>query len=389
MALLSLCSLWDIQPGMIQNTDKIKTILGRRLSAWYRINRRALPWRKTTDPYRIWISEIMLQQTQVDTVIPYYQRFLQSFPDVRSLALAPQEEVLKAWENLGYYSRARNLHAAAKMIVHDFNSRIPDTPEDIRKLPGIGPYSAGAILSIAYGKPLPAVDGNVRRIFSRLFAIQKPVDDAREQKKMFELAASLIPAGRPGDFNQALMDLGATICKPQKPACASCPVTDLCLAHKAGIQGLLPVTRKAPRIPHRQSVCAIILNPERKLLIVQRPATGLLASMWKLPGGFTGDAEKAEAALMRGVREELGISIRVGKRLASVDHTYTHFKVTLSAWECTSLAGHPKTLACQNWRWARIADLKKLPMSKIDRMILAAVSSPAMILSKHHRPGTG
>ncbi len=374
---------------MIQNTDKIKTILRRKLPAWYRINRRVLPWRETTDPYRIWISEIMLQQTQVDTVIPYYHRFLKDFPDVQALARAPQEEVLKAWENLGYYSRARNLHAAAKMIVTEFNGRIPDTPENIRKLPGIGPYSAGAVLSIAYGKPLPAVDGNVRRILSRLFAVQKPVDDAREQKKLFELAASLVPAGCPGDFNQALMDLGATICKPQNPSCAACPVTDLCLAHKTGMQDLLPVTRKAPRIPHRQSVCAVIYNTEGKLLVVRRPAAGLLASLWKLPGGFADNAENIETALIKLVKEELGISIRVGKRLASVDHAYTHFKATLSAWGCVSLKGNPETPAGQDWRWASKADLKKLPMSKIDRMILAAVSSPAMISAKFHRPGTG
>jgi len=358
---------------MIPNTDKIKIILRRRLLAWYRINRRVLPWRETSDPYRIWISEIMLQQTQVDTVIPYYSRFLKLFPDVRALASAPLEDVLKAWENLGYYSRARHLHEAAKMIVHDFNGRIPDTPGEIRKLPGIGPYSAGAILSIAYGKPHPAVDGNVRRILSRLFALHKPVDDAREQKKLFVLAASLVPIKNPGDFNQALMDLGATICKPKNPDCHMCPVQELCLAYRNGMQDVLPVARKTPRIPHRQSVCAVIRNNEGKLLVVRRPATELLASLWKLPGGFINGAEKAEDALARNVKDELGIFVRAGKKLASVDHAYTHFRVTLSAWECTSWKGAPAASGCQAFLWADAADLKKLPMSKVDRMILATV----------------
>ena len=334
-----------------------------------------MPWRETNDPYRIWISEIMLQQTQVDTVIPYYQRFLKIFPDVGALARASEEEVLKAWENLGYYSRARNLRAAAKMIVQDFNGQIPDSPEEIQTLPGIGQYSAGAILSIAYGKPLPAVDGNVRRILSRLFAIRKPVDDASEQKKLLALASSLVPAKNPGDFNQALMDLGATICKPKNPDCKVCPVAMICLAHQESLQDVLPLTRKTPRIPHRLAVCTVIGNAEGKLLVLQRPATGLLASLWKLPGGFVNGIEKVEAALARNVKDELGISIRPGKKLASVNHTYTHFKTTLEAFESALLKGHPKTPGCQAFRWASPADIRKLPMSKIDRMILAAVTA--------------
>ena len=193
---------------MMKNADKIKSFPSRQLLAWYRRNQRALPWRETCDPYRIWISEIMLQQTQVDTATPYYHRFLKAFPTVSSLARAPLQDVLKAWENLGYYSRARNIHVAARMIVDKFGGQIPDNLEEIKTLPGIGQYTAGAILSIAYGKAHPAVDGNVRRILCRLFAIAKPVDNAREQKKLYKLAASLTPVKHPGDFNQAMMDLG-------------------------------------------------------------------------------------------------------------------------------------------------------------------------------------
>jgi A/G-specific adenine glycosylase len=359
----------------MKDADKIKSLMNRQLLAWYRRNQRSLPWRKTSNPYRIWISEIMLQQTQVDTVIPYYHRFLKAFPTVSSLARAPLQDVLKVWENLGYYSRARNIHTAARMIVEKFGGRIPDNLEEIKTLPGVGLYTAGAILSIAYGQALPAVDGNVRRILCRLFAIRKPVDDAREQKQLQKLAASLIPAKHPGDFNQALMDLGATICKAKNPDCSRCPVACQCQARLHDLQKVLPITRKAPAIPHRQAAAAIIRNSEGMLLVVQRPTSGLLASLWKLPGGFIESDEDLKKSLRHSVKEELSISIRPRKYLASVNHTYTHFRITLQAYECRLLKGTPKPLGCQNWRWALPTDLKKLPLSKIDRMIMTLAKS--------------
>jgi A/G-specific adenine glycosylase len=262
------------------------------------------------------------------------------------------------------------MHAAAKVIVDKFGGQIPDNWEEIQTLPGIGQYTAGAILSIAYGLARPAVDGNVRRILCRLFAIRKPVDDAREQKQLQKLAASLIPVKHPGNFNQALMDLGATICKAKNPDCLRCPIANLCQARLHDLQNVLPITRKAPAIPHRQAAAAVIRNSKGTLLIVQRPASGLLASLWKLPGGFIKSEEDTENSLKRNVKEELGVSIRTGKHLASVNHTYTHFRITLQAYECRLLKGAPKALGCQNWRWASATDLKKLPLSKIDRMIM-------------------
>jgi len=354
----------------MKDTDKIKKLLNRRLLAWYNRNQRLLPWRKTNDPYRIWISEIMLQQTQVDTVIPYYYRFLETFPSVSSLARAPLQDVLKVWENLGYYSRARNLHAAAKVIVEKFGGQIPDKLEEIKTLPGIGQYSSGAILSIAYKQAFPAVDGNVRRILCRVFAIRKPVDDAREQKQLQELAASLIPVNHPGDFNQALMDLGATICKAKNPDCSRCPVANLCQARIKSLQNVLPIIKKTPAIPHRQAAAAVIRNAKGRLLLVQRPASGLLASLWKLPGGFVETGEDIERSLRRSVKEELGISIQTEKHLASVNHTYTHFRITLHAYNCRLLKSSPKPIGCKNSRFVSPVDLKKLPMSKIDRLIL-------------------
>jgi A/G-specific adenine glycosylase len=281
------------------------------------------------------------------------------------------QNVLKVWENLGYYSRARNIHAAARMIVEKFDGRIPDNLEAIKTLPGVGQYTAGAILSIAYGQVIPAVDGNVRRILCRLFAIRKPVDDAQVQKQLQKIAALLIPVKHPGDFNQALMDLGATICKAKNPDCSRCPVACHCQARLHDLQNVLPITRKAPAIPHRKAAAAVIRNSKGMLLVVQRPASGLLASLWKLPGGFITADEYMEKSLRRSVKEELGISIRPGKHLASVNHTYTHFRITLQAYECRLLKGTPKPLGCPNWRWASLTDLKKLPLSKIDRMIVS------------------
>jgi len=246
---------------MMKDADKIKNLLNRKLLTWYRRNQRSLPWRKTSDPYRKWISEIMLQQTQVDTVIPYYHRFLKAFPTVSALARAPLQDVLKAWENLGYYSRARNIHAAAKVIVEKFGDQIPDNLEEIKTLPGIGEYSAGAILSIAYGQALPAVDGNVRRILCRLFAIRQPADDAQEQKQLQNLAASLIPVKHPGDFNQALMDLGATICKAKNPGLFPLPSSQSLSGAASRFTKCSADNQKVPR----QSLIVRLLLPSSEI----------------------------------------------------------------------------------------------------------------------------
>lgn len=351
---------------------KSNALIAKTLLAWYGRRRRVLPWRENPHPYGVWISEIMLQQTQVDTVIPYYHRFLERFPTVEALAAAPLEEVLKAWENLGYYARARNLHQAAKSICEKFKGKIPDTWEAIVALPGIGAYTAGAILSMAYGKPIAAVDGNVRRVLSRLFAIEAPITQRDTQKAIHALAASLIPKKSPGSFNQALMDLGAILCTPKTPACAACPLLDLCRARQAGLQDRLPRSAKKPPSPHERVTAAIIHNGKGEVLIVQRPARGLLASLWKFPGGILKGEESLAEGLTRAVHEELGIRIQVGKQIASINHAYTHFRITLWAFRCTRRTGRPRALACQAWRWASPDDLENLAFSKADRAIISA-----------------
>jgi A/G-specific adenine glycosylase len=313
----------------------------------------------------------MLQQTQVDTVIPYYHHFLKRFPDVAALASATLDDVLKAWENLGYYARARNLHRTARILVEKFNGKLPETLEAIITLPGIGNYTAGAILSIAFGKSVPAVDGNVRRVLSRLFAIHEPVNRPDTQKAIDILAVSIMPEKSSGPFNQALMDLGAMVCTPKSPACKDCPLKRFCKARQDGLQNRLPVSAKKPSVPHERVTAAVIRNRQGQTLVVQRPARGLLASLWKFPGGIVNKGEVLEEGLKRIVYEELGIRIMVGEAIASVNHAYTHFRITLQAFRCTRLSGRLRALACQDWRWASPDDLEALAFSKADRSVIS------------------
>jgi A/G-specific adenine glycosylase len=343
----------------------------RALTGWYDRHRRNLPWRETRDPYAIWLSEIMLQQTRVETVVPYYLRFLERFPTVETLARAPLGEVVKVWENLGYYARVRNLHKAAVEIAERYGGRIPDKWEEIFRLPGIGRYTAGAILSIAFGRAVPAVDGNVRRVISRLHAIEESVDDDEVRERIEALVLTLVPKRDPGRFNQALMELGAVCCTPKTPACPSCPLQADCRARVQGLAHRLPVRGKKKSIPHREVVSAVIRDGNDRLLIVQRPGRGLLGLLWKFPGGILDSGESREEGLKRIVREELGIGIGVGSPLAAVKHAYTHFRITLTAFSCILLEG---TLAGPPWRWAGTGELEELPFSKADRLIAASVA---------------
>ena len=228
----------------MKTTTTIKpSSVPERILSWYAQHRRDLPWRKTRDPYRIWISEIMLQQTQVDTVIPYYHRFIEKFPVVEDLAEASMEDVLKVWENLGYYSRARNLHAAAGQLVKRSGGRFPENRDGLLLLPGIGPYTAAAIMSFAFGEQIATVDGNVKRVMSRLFAVPEPIDQSPTRRRLHDLAAELVPERNPSEFNQGLMDLGATVCTPRRPSCRSCPLQGLCLAFQEGLQETLPIKK--------------------------------------------------------------------------------------------------------------------------------------------------
>ena len=346
-----------------------------RLLGWYRLHRRSLPWRATRDPYRILISEVMLQQTQVQTVIPYYGRWLKAFPSFETLAAAPLDKVLKQWEGLGYYSRARNLHALAKAVVGCYHGRLPENAADLRSLPGIGRYTMGAVMSIAFQKPVSLVDGNVARVFSRYFGIQKDISLAATQKNLWVLAEKLIPQKHPGDYNQAVMELGATICTPRAPDCPRCPLRATCKARRLGLQHILPIKKKKLPTPHFHIGAGVIWH-HGKILISQRPLKGLLGGLWEFPGGKQEPGESLRGTVRREIQEELGIKVDVGRQLAEVNHAYSHFKITLHAHHCTYRSGKVQALEVMNWRWVRPEELKKFAFPAANQPVIQLLTLP-------------
>jgi A/G-specific adenine glycosylase len=322
------------------------------LLAWYDSQKRDLPWRINRDPYRVWVSEVMLQQTRVETVKPYYQNFMEKFPTVEALADAPEEEVLKAWEGLGYYSRARNLQAAAREVKESYGGVIPDTPEEISKLKGIGPYTAGAILSIAYEKPEPAVDGNVMRVFSRLLYMEDDIAKPATRVKIEHLVRQTIPRGRAGDFNQALMELGALICLPKSPHCLTCPVFDYCLARKEGVQEELPVKGKA-KSPRPVNLLVAVVLRDGEVLINKRPEQGLLAGMWEFPMVEADPHVWEEERLTEALQSRFGIEAEVCGQLTQIRHTFSHLQWNLDVYLCRYLhdseEGLPPTARFVAW----------------------------------------
>ena len=339
------------------------------LLLWYQGNARRLPWRGHHDPYAVWVSEIMLQQTRVETVIPYFERWMGRFPTLQSLAEAPLQEVLAVWEGLGYYSRARNLHSAARQVLAQ-GGEIPSTACELRKLPGIGRYTAGAIASLAFGENAAALDGNIRRVLARLYNVDEPARSPQGEARLWELAEMHLPDGQAGDYNQALMDLGSTVCTPRAPKCIDCPLTELCQAYQLGIQEQLPVSLPKQSIPHYQ-VAAAVLEREGRYLITQRLLGGLLGGLWEFPGGKQETNETLSECLVRELIEELGIQVGVGQELDVYQHAYTHFRVTVHSFQCQWQDGspEPQLLQVQDLAWVEPAELVKYPMGKVDRLI--------------------
>lgn len=340
------------------------------LTGWFAEHKADLPWRRTRDPYAIWLSEIMLQQTQVATVIPYYERFLARFPTVAALAAAPLDDVLKQWEGLGYYSRARNLHRAAQEVVARFGGEFPPTVEALRALPGIGRYTAGAIASIGFGKDTPVVDGNVIRILARVFDIAQDVTQVATQNALWELAERILPAGRAGAWNEGLMELGRRICTPKSPDCPACPIAEFCIARQLGLQAGRPVKRARAKTPHYDVTAAVIRRADGHLLIAQRPPEGMLGGLWEFPGGKREPGESLPDCLRREIREELGMEIAVGEQIGVVRHGYTHFRITLYAFACTPVSGEPQSLGCAAWAWVTLDDLDRYAFPVTDQKII-------------------
>jgi mutator protein MutT len=428
----------------------------RPLLAWYRKNRRDLPWRRTADPYAIWVSEVMLQQTQVAAVLPYYERFLARFPTLESLARAPGQTVLKCWEGLGYYRRAMNLHAAARVVMRDHGGCVPDDPAAFAALPGVGRYTCGAVQSIAFGRRLAAVDGNATRVIARWLGVTACVDDAKTRALIERAAEEFVPttnplplrervaqpgegskagdpantlrggsphpprqteatvrgrsethhAGRcaagtesmavapltptlslkgrgrmengnrppnnPGDWNQALMELGATVCLPRSPRCDVCPVRRQCVARAKDLVGRIPAKKKRKPVPHIEVGAGIIWRRGR-VLLCRRPADAMLGGLWEFPGGKLHRGESAPACIRRELREECDLPVTVGPHLVDVTHTYSHLRVTLRCYHCQAGPGRVKLIGCDEARWVRPEEIRGYPLPAADVRIVAKI----------------
>ena len=347
---------------------------------WYEIEARDLPWRRTQDPYAIWISEIMLQQTRVETVLAYFEPFLVRFPTLAALAAASIDDVLKAWEGLGYYRRAQNLHKAAHILVDQHAGKLPSTAVELRRLPGIGPYTAAAIASIAFGKDEPVLDGNVTRVVSRLFCIAGDVAKAATKKELLKAADSLIPAGQASAFNQALMDLGARICRPKNPLCEECPAVSFCDAHRTKQTSVYPQRAMKKKSPHVDVVAGAIwdgepFHPRSRLLIAQRKLDDMLGGLWELPGGKTEAGETFEEALHRELQEELAIEVEIIEPFMAIKHAYTHFRITLHVFHCLHTKGKPQSIDVADWTWAHPTELETYAFPTADRKILVALKT--------------
>jgi len=347
--------------------------LRRRLLTWFDQHQRDLPWRGIADPYRTWVSEIMLQQTQVERVIPYFERFIASYPTVRALAGAPLEEVLRAWEGLGYYSRARNLHAAARIVVAEHSGEFPRTVAQARALPGVGEYTAGAILSIAYGLPVPAVDANAARVLARIFLVRGGTHEASFRRAVRSIAEQAVAADRPGDLNQALMELGALICVAGRPGCLLCPVRDLCRARGEGVETEIPPPRaRASR--HERRVGAVVRQGER-VLVAQRPADGYWAGLWEFPS-LEWEADEPEQALAAWLRTALGVQVEVGPVLTELSYGIMDRQVALQVHECRRTGGRLRPREHTQARWVRLTELADLPMPSPHRRLAGMLCAP-------------
>jgi A/G-specific adenine glycosylase len=347
----------------------VQTSFSSKVLAWYDRHARRLPWRGHPDPYVVWVSEIMLQQTRVETVIPFFHQWVKRFPTLQDLAAASEQSVLSQWEGLGYYRRARSLHQAARQLVELGDGELPHTLKELRSLPGIGRYTAAAIASISFGVDAAALDGNVRRLLARAFNLEAPVDTSAGEKALNALAEHNLPPGQAGDYNQAMMDLGALVCLPRNPGCSRCPVGDLCQARALGVQAQRPVMSPRKPVPHH-TVTAAVIQQGRRFLLAQRPRAGLLGGMWEFPGGKVEVGENLQQGLGREIREELGVVVRIGRPCGVYQHAYTHYRITLHAFRCT-LAGRgtPRPLQAAALAWALPDDLQNYPMGKVDRQI--------------------
>ncbi|PON17886.1 A/G-specific adenine glycosylase [Candidatus Entotheonella serta] len=345
----------------------------QRLLDWFAQYQRWMPWRDEPQPYWTWLSEVMLQQTQVETVIPYFKRFVEAFPTVEALAKADQQDVLKLWEGLGYYSRARNLHKAAKVVVEQYGGALPQDADALQKIPGFGPYTSAAVSSIAFGRPVPVVDGNVLRVFCRFWGIE---DDIRQPHVKTELQARLEPfikdAPPSSAFNQAIMELGALVCRPKFPHCASCPLGPDCVALRDHRTADLPVKSKRKPVPHYPVAVGVIWKAG-KVLIGRRRQDQMLGGLWEFPGGKQLSEEPLTETLRRKIETETGLQVRIDSPYCQVSHGFTHFKITVTAFRCEWQSGTEQPMATDELRWVTLDELDRFPLPKAAIKVAEAV----------------
>jgi A/G-specific adenine glycosylase len=347
----------------------------RRLLSWFEGARRDLPWRRDRDPYRIWVSEVMLQQTTVAAVVPYFERFLSAFPTLRHLAAAAEQDVLRLWEGLGYYRRARDLHRAARQLAADGDGTIPDDPDILRQLPGMGRYTVGAVLSQAFDRRLPVLEANSLRVLCRLFG---RTDDPRRgpaQRWLWQVAEDLLPARRAGDFNQALMELGALVCTPAAPRCDECPLAADCVARRLGLQDAIPARPPPPAITEIREA-AVVVRRGGEVLLVQRPETARRwANLWEFPHGPLGDSEAHEEAASRLAREA-GLNVALGTELLTLRHGVTRFRITMACFEAEHKGGEFRSDFYRQGLWVAPASLADYPVSAPQRRLAKALTAP-------------
>jgi len=345
------------------------------LETWYMKNARAMPWRKNPSPYFTWVSEVMLQQTQVDTVIPYFHRFIENFPTIQALADAPLQNVLKCWEGLGYYSRARNFHKAASVVTKTLDGVIPSRFEDLCKLPGLGPYCSAAIASISFGEAVPVVDGNVLRVFTRFWGIDTDIRQPSVRKDIFAKLTPFIKKANPSYFNQAIMELGATVCRPQKADCNDCPLTTDCYSYLNDCVADFPVKSKAKPVPHYEIGVGVIWKDD-KILIAKRKETQMLGGLWEFPGGKRKKGESLSQTVLREIKEETGLTVTLASPYCTVNHAYTHFKITLTAFRCDYVSGQAKPKSSDEIKWILVDEFDDFPFPTANKKVIAAIQNP-------------
>jgi A/G-specific adenine glycosylase len=366
----------DLQARRINENGPL---LQNHLIGWYLANRRRLPWRNTGDAYHIWIAEVMLQQTQVNTVLPYYRRFLDRFPTLKQLARASLEEVLKIWEGLGYYGRARHLRQAAAIVFNRYGGVVPDTWTDFRRLPGVGDYIAAAVLSIAFGQRYAVVDGNVKRVLSRLLLLDEPVNRSTGNQIFQNAAERLLDPEQPGSFNQAMMELGATVCKPQRPHCNHCPLAWTCSAFHYDLVADYPKKVKKPPTPLYHIAVGVVFKNSR-VLITRRKPEGLLGGLWEFPGGRVHAGETPAAACIREIKEEVNLTVGIEAWLTQVKHAYTHFKIIMEVFCCRYISGRVKLKGPVDFRWLGLRQLDDYPFPKANHKFIGKLKKQSMNL---------